>query len=228
VNRNGAELIRCRDLGRTFGTGHRAVTAVRGASFAIAADDRIALMGPSGSGKSTLLHMLAQLEAPTSGEITGPLVESGRGPRPDSVGLVFQSPSLIPALDALENVALPLILAGAPDDEARNAAGDALELLDLGWLGQKLPEELSGGQAQRVAVARVLACSPRLILADEPTGQLDHVTGQGVLRVLLHTAQRLGAAVLIATHDPYVAAQLDDVWQMEDGTLTRAPERATP
>lgn len=185
-------------------------------------------MGPSGSGKSTLLHMLAQLESPTSGEITGALFQPGRGPCPDSVGLVFQTPSLIPALDALENVALPLILAGAADEEARSAARDALKLLDLGWLGQKLPEELSGGQAQRVAVARVLACRPRLILADEPTGQLDRTTGGGVLQVLLRTARTLGAAVLIATHDPYVAAQLDEVWHMEDGTLTCAPEGTTP
>jgi putative ABC transport system ATP-binding protein len=227
VNSIEAELIRCRHVGRTFGTGRRAVAAVRGASFAIAPNDRIALMGPSGSGKSTLLHVLAQLETPTSGEISGALFVAGQGPRPDTIGLVFQSPSLIPALDALENVALPLVLAGASDAEARNAAHDALELLELAWLGQKLPEELSGGQAQRVAIARVLACRPRLILADEPTGQLDHVTGHAVLRVLLHTAGTLGAAVLIATHDPLIAAQLDEVWQMEDGTLTCTPKGAT-
>lgn len=228
MNTIEAELIRCRDVGRTFGVGRSAVTAVRRASFTIAPNDRIALMGPSGSGKSTLLHLLAQLEKPTSGEITGALSTPRQGPRPDSIGLVFQSPSLIPALDTLENVALPLVLAGARDPEARAAAHEALKLLDLGWLERRLPEELSGGQAQRVAIARVMACRPRLILADEPTGQLDHRTGQAVLRVLLDIARTLGAAVLIATHDPLIAAQLDEVWQMEHGTLMRAAGRAAP
>ncbi|WP_427136538.1 ABC transporter ATP-binding protein [Pseudarthrobacter sp. S9] len=221
------QLIRCRRVGHTFGTGPNAVMAVRDVSFDIPPRARIALMGPSGSGKSTLLHMLAQLEMPTSGTMSGAVLEAGSGPGPGTIGLVFQGPSLIPALDVLENVALPLILAGASDTQARSAAHAALELLGLGWLERKLPEELSGGQAQRAAIARVLACRPCLILADEPTGQLDHATARSVLTVLLQTADTLGAAVLIATHDPAVAGLLDEVWHMQDGALTGSPEPDT-
>ncbi|XAS66416.1 ABC transporter ATP-binding protein [Micrococcaceae bacterium Sec5.7] len=220
-----AQLIRCRQVGHTFGTGSNAVVAVHDATFDIPPRARIALMGPSGSGKSTLLHMLAQLEMPTSGTMTGSIFQARNRPGPDTIGLVFQSPSLIPALDVLENVALPLIFAGASDTQARNAAHGALELLGLGWLMHKLPEELSGGQAQRAAIARVLACQPRLILADEPTGQLDHATGHSVLKVLLQAADTLGAAVLIATHDPVVAGLLEEVWHMKDGALERSLEQ---
>jgi putative ABC transport system ATP-binding protein len=150
-------------------------------------------------------------------------VDPGKPADPGTVGLVFQSPSLIPALNVLENVALPLVLAGTPDEPARDAAHDALALLGIDWLECNLPEQLSGGQAQRAAVARVLACAPRLILADEPTGQLDHATGARVIEVLIHAADALNAALLVSTHDPLVAGMLDRMWQMQDGGL-RGPE----
>jgi putative ABC transport system ATP-binding protein len=140
------------------------------------------------------------------------------------LGVVFQGPSLIPALNVVENVALPLLLASAAQDEAMDRALGALDRLGVGQLGGKLPEELSGGQAQRVAVARVLACRPSLILADEPTGQLDHEAGDRVVSVLLEAAEELGAALLVATHDPTVSKRLGKRWRMVDGRLTVAED----
>ena len=136
------------------------------------------------------------------------------------VGVVFQGPSLIPALDVLENVALPLILDGVPDRAAKELAREALRNLEIEALAAKLPEELSGGQSQRVAIARVLAARPAVILADEPTGQLDRVTGAHVMDVLLKAADALGAAVVISTHDPLIADRMDRRWRMRDGALT--------
>ena len=131
--------------------------------------------------------------------------------------VVFQGPSLLPPLDVVENVALPLLLGGSSETDARTAANAALERLDLSALASKLPEELSGGQAQRVAVARVLAGRPRMILADEPTGQLDHAAAAVVVRALLEVASDLGAALVITTHDPVVSAHFVTRWAMADG-----------
>jgi putative ABC transport system ATP-binding protein len=132
---------------------------------------------------------------------------------------VFQGPSLVPALDVVENVALPLQLAGIRAPEATERATAALDTLELGTLAARLPDELSGGQAQRVAVARVLACRPALILADEPTGQLDRDAADRVVAVLLQAADELGAALVVATHDPVVADRLAHQWRMTDGRL---------
>jgi putative ABC transport system ATP-binding protein len=221
-----APLIRCHRVGLTFGSGANAVVAVREVSCTVLPRARLALMGPSGSGKSTLLHLLAGLFSPTTGTIEGELAGPGQRPHPGTVGLVFQSPSLIPALDVLENVALPLILAGVPEGAARGAGHEALALLGIDWLEGNLPEQLSGGQAQRAAVARVLACRPRLILADEPTGQLDHATGARVIEVLIQAADTLEAALLVTTHDPLVAGMLTEIWRMHDGGLTGTHEQA--
>ncbi|MGG8406471.1 ABC transporter ATP-binding protein [Streptomyces sp. 12297] len=210
-------LVRCQGAARTYGAGAAAVVAVHGATCEVRTGDRIAITGPSGSGKSTLLHLLAALEQPTTGQVTWPGL--ARGPVPDQVGVVFQGPSLIPALNVVENTALPLVLAGHREESARRRALDALALVVATGLADKLPEELSGGQAQRVAVARVLAAAPRLILADEPTGQLDRATGRHVVDVLLATADTLGAALVITTHDPTVARRLTQQWSMHDGRL---------
>ena len=143
-------LLRCTAVGRSFRHGPVEVRAVRDVNCVVTAGMRVALVGPSGSGKSTLLHLLAGLDRPTAGVVEGPLAEgSGRGP----VGLVFQGPSLVPALDVVENVALPLVLAGVDEEEAVERAAVALDRLGLGALAGALPEALSGGQSQRVAVA---------------------------------------------------------------------------
>jgi putative ABC transport system ATP-binding protein len=215
-------LFRCSDLSRTFGAGDRTVVAVHGASCAVAPGARIALTGPSGSGKSTLLHLMAGLDQPTGGQASWPGLGGDPGRHRDLVGVVFQAPSLLDPLDVVENVELPLLLSGVTMVEARRRARSALATLHLTDLATKLPEELSGGQAQRVAVARVLAGQPRLILADEPTGQLDRHTGDQVITALLHAAYRLDAALVVATHDQAVAERFDEQWAVVDGRLDPA------
>lgn len=209
----------CDNLARTFGTGPAAVVAVYGVSCTVAPGSRIALTGPSGSVKSTLLHLMAALEKPTSGTITWPALDEHAQGHPGRIGVVFQGPSLLPALDVAENVALPLLLADVDDREAARRAADALDLLKISELAEKLPEQLSGGQAQRVAVARVLASRPRLILADEPSGQLDHHAAHLVLDVLLQASDELDASLVVSTHDPVIAARLDTQWTMRDGRI---------
>ncbi|MFI1031480.1 ABC transporter ATP-binding protein [Streptomyces sp. NPDC020951] len=213
-------LVSCRDAALTFGRGPTAVVAVHGADLDVRSGDRLAVVGPSGSGKSSLLHLLAGLERPTGGTITRPGLD---GPR--DIGLVFQADSLIPALDITENTALPLVLAGRLQEETRRPVAEALDLVGAAGLADRLPDEISGGQAQRVAVARVLAQAPRLILADEPTGRLDHATGARVLDALIAAADRTGAALVVTTHDPAVAARLTVRRSMRDGRLL-APETA--
>ncbi len=207
-------VVRCREASRTYGHGYAAVVAVHGATCSLYPGDRVALVGPSGSGKSTLLHLLAGLERPTAGTVEWPGLDSTTG-----IAVVFQGPSLIPTLDVVENVVVPLHLAGIGDDEARRRATDALEAVGLLDLAGRLPEELSGGQAQRVAVARALATRPRLLLADEPTGQLDSDSATHVVSALLHAADRVGAALLVSTHDTRVAERLGTRWVMDDGRL---------
>ena len=222
---SSATLAVWRDLRRVFGSGSTEVVALTEATGEILEGDRVALTGPSGSGKSTLLQLIAGLDTPTSGSLTWPALGNRASLRPGPVGVVFQAPSLLPPLNVLENVALPLLLQGEAQTAADAAALDALRALDLDDLAAKLPEELSGGQAQRVAVARILASRPRLILADEPTGQLDHDTGAHVIDVLLAASDASGAALVINTHDPAIAQRFATQWIMRDGHLT-VPETA--
>lgn len=225
-------VVSCRHLTRTFGAGGSAHAAVLDVSVDLYAGQRVALVGRSGSGKSTLLHLLAGLDRPDGGAIewaAGPPDAGGRA-RP---GIVFQAPSLIGSLTVLENVELPLLAAGVSARHARELATAALTDLDLAGYTDRLPDELSGGQAQRVATARALAGKPPLLLADEPTGQLDSDTAGHVIDVLLTAARLAGAALLIATHDPAVAARLDQTWPITDGHLTPQPttspvERSRP
>ena len=214
-----ASLVVCTSVSRIFGGGPLAVPAVKDVSVTVAPGMRVALTGPSGSGKSTLLHLMAGLETPSSGSVTWPGIGGSPMGRAGVVGLVFQGPSLVPALDVLENVTLPLLLAGVGEADAVRRAGAALQRLNVHGLASKLPEEISGGQAQRVAVARVLASRPQLIFADEPTAQLDHETGAHVIEVLLETAAELDAPLVVTTHDPVVAERFADHWQMADGSL---------
>ncbi len=212
-------LAHATGVARTFGTGSAAIVAVHDVDCSIRPGDRIALMGPSGSGKTTLLHLLAGLDQPTAGIVEWPDIGSIGDLRPGPVAVVFQAPSLLPPLDVIENVALPLLLAGADRQDATARALEALTRLGLDNLKAKLPEELSGGQAQRVAIARVLADRPKLILADEPTGQLDHRSGAAVIDALIAAAIHTGAALVVNTHDPAVAKRLNIRWSMANGTL---------
>lgn len=216
-------VVRATDVARTFGSGPNAVVALHGVSCTVHAGDLIALTGPSGSGKTTLLHLLAGLDSPTKGTIEWPALGGSDHLRPGPISIVFQAPSLLPPLDVVENVALPLLLQGIDRTTARQSAIGALHTLDLEAIASKLPEELSGGQAQRVAVARVLAGRPQLILADEPTGQLDHTSGAVVIDALIAAATEIGAALIVNTHDAAVAHRFDHRWSMTNGRLhTRA------
>jgi putative ABC transport system ATP-binding protein/lipoprotein-releasing system ATP-binding protein len=216
-------LVRCTGVSRTYGHGAAATVALAPTDCEVHEGDRIALVGPSGSGKSTLLHVMAGLDTPTNGHIAWPAIGERADLQPGRVAVIFQGPSLLAALTVLENVALALVLDGTSDAQARATARDALATLSLGDLHDKLPEEISGGQAQRVAVARALAGRPVLILADEPTGQLDRANGAIVVDVLLEAAGHTGAALVVATHDPTVADRFPARWQMHSGQLTDAP-----
>jgi ABC-type lipoprotein export system ATPase subunit len=216
----GQPLVRCTGAARTYGTGPTATVALQPTHCTVAPDARLALVGPSGSGKSTLLHLMAGLDAPTLGSVTWPAIGDRHALRPGPVAVIFQGPSLLPPLTIEENVALPLVLAGATDADAHVGARAALALVDLLDLAPKLPEEVSGGQAQRAAIARALAGRPRLILADEPTGQLDRATGAAVVDVLLAAADHAGAGLVVSTHDATVAERLPDVWELHSGRLT--------
>ncbi|MGW1641441.1 ATP-binding cassette domain-containing protein [Streptomyces lavendulae] len=219
-------LLRCRDAARTYGDGAAAVVAVNGATCQVHAGDRIAITGPSGSGKSTLLHLMADVEQPTSGEISWPGLP--RVPAHGQVGVVAQWPALVPALDAAENAALPLVLAGVPRERARRRALHCLSVVAAAELAHKMPAELSGGQARHVAIARTLATSPRLILADDPTSHLDGVTGRRVVDMLLAAAEEAGAALVVTTHDPAVAGRLRKQWAMHEGRLHLSPRPRPP
>lgn len=221
-------VVACQGLSRVFRSGtttHRAVSEV---TLTLRPGQRVALVGRSGSGKSTLIHLLAGLDQPDEGTITWTTgtPPADRFPR----GVVFQAPSLIPSLNVIENVELPLLAAGRPAAAARAEAAVALTDLDLADYAERLPDHLSGGQAQRVAVARALAARPRLLLADEPTGQLDRRTAAHVIDVLLTAATLSGSALLVATHDLAVAERLDESWPMIDGRLLAVPklERTRP
>lgn len=210
----------CTDAGVTFGRGPTAVVALHDTTCTIRRGDQIALTGPSGSGKSTFLHILAGLGAPTTGTVTWPAIGDVSALRPGPVGLVFQSPSLIPSLDVTQNVALPLVLMHRDRDDARRRAEATLDRLGLKELASRLPEELSGGQSQRVAVARALAQEPSMILADEPTGQLDHHAAATVIDALIEAAEGSHAALVVSTHDPEIAARFRHRWTLADGQLT--------
>jgi ABC-type lipoprotein export system ATPase subunit len=205
--------------GRAYRRGNTPVVALVSATCAIMPGDRIALVGPSGSGKSTLLHLLGGLDTPTSGILAWPALGARETLRPGKIGFVFQTQSLLASMTVVENVEIPLLLGQVSAEKARATALDMLERIELESLAEKLPEELSGGQAQRVAIARALTCGPKLILADEPTGQLDHPTAQHLFDVLLAALEGTDTALLVATHDMTVAERMHTVWRMQHGTL---------
>lgn len=221
----GAPLIEARSAARSYQLANKLIDAVRPLNCAIFAGQRIALTGASGSGKSTLMNMLAGLEQPSGGVITWPGLDILRPLRPQQIGFTFQSPSLVPALSVIENVRLPLYIAGlesgaAIDFRTFMDPEEALERLSLLDLRDKWPDQLSGGQMQRVALARALVTRPKVLFADEPTGQLDRATGQTVMQALLAALEGSDTALVIATHDPAIAAWMEECWHMDAGFLT--------
>lgn len=216
-------VVQTRGVARSFERGAERVQALAPATCRVERAERIALLGPSGSGKSTLLHLMAGLDVPSAGEISWPALGGRDALRPGKVAVVFQSPSLMAPLNVVENVELPLLLSGGNRD-ARAAAMAALARVGLADLAEKLPEELSGGQGQRVALARAMATRPALLLADEPTGQLDRATGRALVDGLLAWLAESRTALVVATHDLAVAERMEHVWHLDHGHLSFSVE----
>jgi putative ABC transport system ATP-binding protein len=212
--------------------GKRKVTALEEVSLRVERGEMVAIVGPSGSGKSTLLNLIGGLDRPTSGEVhiggrrLGGLSDDELTMvRRDTIGFVFQFFNLLPSLTCLENVALPLHLRGWPRRKANLRARELLELVQLGARLEHLPEELSGGERQRVAIARALAIYPPILLADEPTGNLDTHTGAEILSLIRDLHERLNATVLIVTHDLTVAGSCPRTIALRDGRIVEDTRR---
>jgi putative ABC transport system ATP-binding protein len=211
------------DLHKSFGL----TPALRGASITLGSGEIVAVTGPSGSGKSTLLHCLAGMLRPDRGEVwfagrrIDKLPDRERANLRRTVfGFVFQFGQLVSELPAVENIALPLLLAGRPRRQALAAAAPWLERLGLDGLGERLPGDLSGGQTQKIAVARALVSDPKVVFADEPTGALDSVGSDEVMELLVDAVRERGASVLLVTHEPRVAAYADRTVRIRDGVDT--------
>jgi putative ABC transport system ATP-binding protein len=218
--------VATRELTKVYGTGETAVRALDGVSIEIARGEMLAIMGPSGSGKSTLLHLLGALETPTSGAIAlagrrydglddGELTALRR----ETIGFVFQFFNLLPALTAEENVLLPALIAGRGDATMRTRAAELLARVGLGARASHLPSELSGGEQQRVSIARALLMEPQLVLADEPTGNLDSRSSAEVLELLGELNRTEGHTIVMVTHDPAVATTAGRVLFLRDGQV---------
>jgi putative ABC transport system ATP-binding protein len=225
-------LVSIRDLTLRLPSGGRLLTVLDGVSLEVAAGEAVAVAGPSGSGKSTLLGLIAGLDAPTSGTIVVAGVEVTRLGEPalarfrrETIGYVFQSYHLIPTLTAVENVMVPLDLAGAPAAAGRAAA--LLAGVGLAERGHHYPAQLSGGEQQRVALARAMALDPPLLLADEPTGNLDSTTGAAIVDVLFGLNRERGTTLLLVTHDAALAERADRVVSLRDGRIVGERRRAT-
>jgi putative ABC transport system ATP-binding protein len=219
-------LVDVRDVARTFGTGRTAAHALRGVSLTVRRGQLTALCGRSGSGKTTLLNIIGGLDSPTSGSVAVAGREVSRMSerermelRRDTIAFIFQSFGLIPMLSAAENVGIPLRITGArPADRERRVAM-MLEIVGLSEHAAHRPDELSGGQQQRIAIARALAGRPQLLIADEPTSQLDLETGRQIMRLLLTVVRSEGITALVATHDEALMDLADEVLRLEDGQI---------
>lgn len=219
-------MVVARGLTRTYGSGPLAVRALDDVSFDVAPGELVAIVGRSGSGKTTLLNLIGGLDQPDSGtvrvdgtEVTGLDDEGLSRLRRDSIAYVFQTFGLIPALTAAENVGVPLRLRRTPADVRDRRVDLLLDLVGLREHAAQRPTELSGGQQQRVAIARALAGSPRLLVADEPTGQLDAETGLAVMALLRGLVESEGVTIIVSTHDPVLMALADRVLTISDGRL---------
>lgn len=229
------DIVAAENLRKSYWRGQQEVVAVNGVSLKIRAGEMVAIMGPSGSGKSTLLNLLGALDRPDSGEVwfegraLSQLDDVARTLlRRERVGLVFQFFNLLPLLSALENVTAPLLLGGGPRAVAVRRAEELLERMGIAARRDHRPDELSGGEMQRVAIARALAPRPSLILADEPTGNLDSKSGAEVLDLLRAAALENGCSVVMVTHDTRAAAVTDRVLEFKDGCLQSEPEPTAP
>ncbi len=217
-------ILQTKDLKKYYGTGDTQVKALDGVDLSVAQGEFVAIVGTSGSGKSTLLHMLGGLDRPTSGTVTvdGKDIFALKDEaltifRRRKIGFVFQSYNLVPVLSVWENIVLPVELDGAKVDEAY--VQEVIATLGLEKKLRNLPSQLSGGQQQRVAIARALATKPAILLADEPTGNLDSKTGQDVLSLMKVTGQKFGQTMVMITHNEEIAQMADRIVRIEDGRI---------
>jgi putative ABC transport system ATP-binding protein len=220
-------LVAIRDLTKYYVRGDQVIPVLVGINLDVHAGDYVALMGPSGSGKSTLLNLLAGIDKPTSGEIRVAGVDIARLSEPElaawrsaNVGFIFQFYNLMPVLDAFDNIELPLLLTSLSRRERRERVETALALVGLSDRRDHFPNELSGGQQQRVAIARALIGDPTLIVADEPTGDLDRTTAEEILGLLERLNREVGKTIVMVTHDPKAAEKAHRVIHLEKGVLT--------
>jgi putative ABC transport system ATP-binding protein len=228
----GEFVVETVDLKKEFHLGDIIVPALRGINFQVKKGEFLVIMGPSGSGKSTLLNMIGGLDNPTAGKvyINGQDISQMSDAaltdlRAREIGFVFQFYNLVPVLTALENVELPLMITGVPDKESRKRATELLGLVGLGDRLHHRPDELSGGQRQRVSIARAIANDPAIVLADEPTGDVDTKTGDEILDLMHDLNRNLGTTLIVITHDPAVAEHCDRLVRIVDGQI--ATDRAT-
>ncbi|NOU44315.1 MAG: lipoprotein-releasing ABC transporter ATP-binding protein LolD [Methyloglobulus sp.] len=223
---NKPSILQCQKLTMRYDQGGLDVEVLKGVDLSIGVGERVAIMGASGSGKSTLLHLLGGLEKPTSGKVilNGIDLNNVSGTklarlRNRSLGFIYQFHHLLGEFTVLENVAMPLLIGGQSVKDARHSASQLLQRVGLGHRVEHKPGELSGGERQRAAVARALINKPNVVLADEPTGNLDSKTADQVFQLMLELNQELNVSFLIVTHDPDLAAKMDKVLHMEDGLI---------